>query len=155
MKTTLLVMACSATKVKVNIPTAAIDLYDGPSYKVLRGALMDARVRTGLTLLILSAKYGIVKPREPLPWYEQRMDKDRAKAIGRSVRALLFAQIEDHRPDRVVLFLGADYMAAVEPVQDWAKGVPVFRITGRIGECLQGLKRTLNREPTPFLVPVT
>ena len=59
----LLIVSCSKTKRKLkNAP--AMEVYDGPVYKILRKNL-----KQNLDILIISAKYGLIKQDGILLWY--------------------------------------------------------------------------------------
>ena len=140
----LIVLGCSATKFPVQGQVPAIHLYDGPVYRVLRAHLRTHRWPEGLSLGILSAKYGLIGGVAPIETYDQRMTADRADELRAGV-ASTFDQYMSGKT-RVNLVLGKDYLRALSPNADWT----AHRVTnadGPIGMKLQQFSRLLSTFP--------
>lgn len=73
---TLLLMACSATKIETAKPVPAIELYDGPLWQTLRKYRPEDR--GALTVCVLSGKYGFINALSPIAPYESRLTEQRA-----------------------------------------------------------------------------
>src|SRR5438552_8647519 len=103
-KKQLVVLGCSATKVESEGSLPAIDLYDGPTFRVLRSYLRSYRWPEPLSVAVLSAKYGIIGGLSHIATYDQRMTVDRANQLAKSVTQTLLDWSAIHR--RVDLVLG-------------------------------------------------
>jgi len=79
----LVVLGCSATKVVTQGSLPAINLYDGPTFRVLRSFLRDYYWPQSLSVAVLSAKYGIIGGLSHITTYDQRMTSDRAAELAR------------------------------------------------------------------------
>jgi hypothetical protein len=78
----LLVLGCSATKVATEGFLPAINLYDGPTFRVLRSFLRDYHWPQSLSVAVLSAKYGIIGGLSHITAYDLRMTLERTAELG-------------------------------------------------------------------------
>ena len=74
----LVVLSCSATKFHTLGGLPAIDLYDGPMYRVLRSFLRESIWPSLLFVAVLSARYGLIGGLASIEYYDQKMDRHRA-----------------------------------------------------------------------------
>ena len=139
----LLILGCSATKRPNPEPMAAIERYDGPLYRVLRGWMRrttDWRER--LVVAVLSAKFGLISGDCTVGDYNQRMTA--AKAVG--LRWGLEGDLRVHWPgpySRAYISLGATYRLALPNPLPW----PATFAQGGIGERQRELKAWLHDLP--------
>lgn len=139
----LLLQSCSATKVKSETRMPALSLYDGYFYKIIKKAKREEVIRSDLDLCILSAKYGIVQPTEPIEPYDWRMDETRAAELEDEVDLTLREIVRDAGYSRVVLNMGQEYRLALGRFVD-KSDVEVRSITGAgIGHKGRALKQFL------------
>ncbi|HTU19344.1 MAG TPA: hypothetical protein VMG10_14885 [Gemmataceae bacterium] len=82
----LLILSCSQRKAPATGRVPAIDRYDGPVFRVLRNYLREGSPEA-LTVLIVSAKYGLIESNRRIPVYEHRMSAARAKELRPQVLA--------------------------------------------------------------------
>lgn len=68
----ILIISCGSKKRKVKV-CRAIDLYDGPRFKILR-----KYNNPSLKIYILSAQYGLIKSTDIIRYYDLKMTKERA-----------------------------------------------------------------------------
>lgn len=136
----LLILACSATKLRNGGLTPAIDRYDGPAYRVLRKAL---RERPGLAerleVGVLSARYGLIRGGLPIAYYDQRMTSARAAEIGAEMSYQLALPTWRGPWGAVFVNVGASYRPALPDPLPW----PATQARGGIGERLGQLKEWL------------
>ncbi len=86
----LLILACSGQKSPAPGLLPAWARYTGGAYRVLEGALAAAGGQIpGLTLGILSARYGLIPGDHPIPTYEQRLTPAQARVLTPQVGATL------------------------------------------------------------------
>ena len=76
----LLIVACSQRKRSDPGLLPAIERYDGVNFRVLRKARREGYWPENLDVLILSAKYGLLKPDTLIEDYDSRMTQERASA---------------------------------------------------------------------------
>lgn len=110
----LLVLACSQRKRSNSEPIQALDRYDGPAFRIVRRYLA-VRDDQQLDLRILSAKYGLIRPEQPIHNYDLKMTAGKAsEAIGivlPETRRLLGSGCYGD----VLFYGGRTYRAAVLP----------------------------------------
>jgi hypothetical protein len=144
----LIVLGCSATKVKAEGSLPAIDLYDGPIFRVLRSYLRDFRWPDNLSVAVLSAKYGIIGGLSHITTYDQRMTRHRASELAGTVTETLRHWGPTHR--RVNLVLGQDYLRSIHPTLLSSAQPPMLVVKGRIGvklNRLHDLLREIGKSP--------
>lgn len=126
---TLLVQSCSATKQKVENPVRALDLYDGYFFKIIKKASRSDQLQSGLDILIISAKHGVVDPDDEIGYYDQRMDVERAQELNHDIVKSLVKSIEGKEYEKIWVNLGKDYHPAIDGLES-AVDVPVEYIEG-------------------------
>lgn len=135
----LLILPCS--KRKNNIEYAkALDIYDGPFYKIIK-----KYSRNDLDILIVSAKYGLIKPDEFISYYDQTMTAERAKEIASETRSRLALALSSNEYKNIIINLGAKYICVLDECEDLLEGYNIYLIKGRIGERLHRLKILLHQ----------
>lgn len=128
-KNRLLIMSCSDSK--RNISGSTLEVYDGPSYKVLRKYLKN---NDSLDVRIISAKYGLITKDKNIEYYDEKLTQEKAlqfrKRFSKEVNTLM-SSYED------VFVYGSYLYRSVLGKRD------VAHTDGRIGEQLSQLKRWL------------
>ena len=109
--------------------------YDGPSWRILRNHMVPGEIER--TVLVLSAKYGLLPSSERIPDYDQRMTTQRAGELRSRVSVFVKEQL-DSGVERLSLFLGKTYLEAIRP--DLLKDPRVRVIPGPLGRQLHELK---------------
>ena len=128
-KERLLILSCSDAK-RVGLGKA-IDIYDGPVYRVVRKYLAQ---NDSLDVKIISAKYGIISKDTPIESYDEKLTYEKAlryrSQYSREIRTLLSTYKD------VIIFGGSIYQSVI-------RNADVKRTKGRIGEQLSQLKEWL------------
>lgn len=89
MKRSLLIISCSDAKTDDPGAVPAIQRYKGPFFPSIRKAMREGYFPESLDILILSAKYGIIRHDENIEDYDQRMSPERAGKLRPSVQKKL------------------------------------------------------------------
>jgi hypothetical protein len=142
----LVVLGCSATKLQVQGLLPAINLYDGPAYRVLRSYLREYRWPQALSVAILSAKYGLIGGLSAISNYDERMTAQKAAALSESVTTALSRFAPSHR--RVELILGREYVQSINFAADGLAGRQLHIAEGPIGWKLNRLHELLRSLPS-------
>ena len=134
----LLIIGCS--KRKLEFPEApAIDVYDGPYYRMLRKAKLKA-----VDISILSAKYGLIDHKTKISPYEKKMTPNIAEEMRDSVTTQLKALLRKNSYNEVVINLGKIYMKALD-FQSLSEYNPTYKIlSGDMVKRIQALKTWIN-----------
>lgn len=104
----LLIISCSKTKRKLTEGTA-LEVYDGPFYKVLRKNFPD-----NLDVLILSAKYGLIEHTKRISPYNVKMTMKKAKNFrADSTSKLLDVLLKNNYSD-IFVEMGNTYRKAID-----------------------------------------
>jgi hypothetical protein len=141
----LLVMSCSQRKALEAGPIPAIDRYDGPAFRVLRKYRREVLDPT-LTVLILSAEYGLIEADQQISYYDLRLTRTSASAMRSRVleRARHFLDSNDWKT--IGLCAGREYQVALEGLSSLVPdGVPFDLIQGGLGPRLTRLRDWLRR----------
>lgn len=140
----LLIIPCS--KRKAGLPGAkipAIDLYDGPFYRIIRKAFRDHGKPDSLDIMILSAKYGLIRADKEITTYDQRMTPEVAKRMLGDIYRLLANKLTINKYREVMVNLGRQYMIALGESHDVLDKQKVRYGSGGIGERNKQLKEWL------------
>lgn len=138
----LLILACSQRKRAEPPPLPAIERYDGPAFRVLRRYLGLAR-DSGLIVYILSAEFGLIPAKKPIPNYDRRMTSKRADDLRLSIAAVLQAAIMRHHLAEIFICAGKTYLRALDRLPETAPRSSIA--TGGQGRKLAALKTWLHQ----------
>lgn len=136
----------------------AIDRYDGPRYKVLRKYLRN-HPADPLDVLILSARFGMIRSDRMIYWYDQQMTIEQSRALQPQVAAVLREAIAATantclEPDQLLICLGKTYLSALDGVDAQTLELLRSRVTGGSqGEHLARLKAWLWGDVSPVDSP--
>lgn len=141
----LLIIGCSQRKVESDKRLAAIDRYDGPTYRCLRKMRREGYTHPNLDCQIVSARFGLISIYNPVPNYDQIMTPQRAEELRESVQYKLAAilELKSDGYDQVFINLGKTYMRTLEGFQ-WGT-IATMEATGGIGLKTQQMKAWLKR----------
>ena len=143
----LIIMSCSKTKKHLeNI--AAMELYDGQAYRIIRKISPE-----NLDILILSAKYGLIRPTDIISYYDQAMTVARAAEIRDHVENTIRGFVRYHNTGRIFISLGFPYNLAISGgfLHFLDDGFNLQVASGPIGKRLHQLKEWL--EPLKVEAP--
>lgn len=108
--------------------------------------MSDNKINPSIDICILSAEYGLLKPEEKIPYYDRKMDKERAEELRSEVVPALENKIVSGGYERVVVNMGTQYRHAIEGFAD-ELSIEVLYIEGAgIGEKGHELKEFLRSE---------
>lgn len=139
----LLVLSCSALK-KSGKQIKAIDIYNGPPFKVLRHHILNYPASEKLDVFILSAKYGLISGGELIDSYDQRMTKERAMELNSSTIEKLEKLFENEYDD-IFMLLTKDYLKAINGL-NIQKYSNLTLAKGKFGEKLAHLSDWLKQK---------
>jgi hypothetical protein len=109
----LLILSCSQRKAPAAGRVLAIDRYDGPVFRVLRKYLREGSPED-LTVLIVSAKYGVIESSRRIPTYDCRMSSARAKKLRPGVLAAMKRHLSSRCWQEIGVCCGKHYRCALE-----------------------------------------
>ncbi len=133
----LLILPCSKQK-KELYGVRALELYDGPFYRVIR-----KNKPKNLDILILSAKYGLISSEDSISYYDQIMTNERAEELSNKIILRLDEKLKDKCYNNIFINLGKTYMLALKGSKSVLDEYNVYHASGQIGERLHQLKNWL------------
>ena len=140
----LLIIPCSKRKAslpKVRVP--AIDLYDGPFYRIIRKTFRERGKPDNLDIMILSAKYGLIDYEKIITTYDQIMTREMAISMSDTVYEIFTNIIKRNNYKEIMINLGEKYMLALSKSHDILNVQRVRCGIGGIGERNRQLKEWL------------
>jgi hypothetical protein len=133
----LLIIACSDRKKRVEGPIPAIELYDGPSYRVLRNRLNG--MHNSPAIWILSAKHGLLWSDSHIYNYDERLTREKVKAVQANVEIFIRKWAPEGKFKNIFIWAGRDYLDVLPKAFLASSNVHVA--TGAIGQKLHLLKQ--------------
>lgn len=133
----LLIISCSARKNNNRQLLPAIELYDGPAYRMLRKRLNGNHKSP--KIWILSAKHGLLWSDSPIYNYDERLTQERANDLRIEVKAFIEKWAPEGRFKKIFIWMGKDYLRIL-PKELLAQS-NVYVATGAIGQKLHLLKQ--------------
>lgn len=144
----LLILACSQRKLPNKELLSAIERYDGGSFRVLRKVIRETKQLDTVNILILSAKYGLISSSTPIAYYEQRINRQRARELKAQTMQELENCAKKDFYREIYIDLGKDYLPAIEEIKNLFPRSQINFARGRIGERLRQLKLWLEEKAT-------
>lgn len=137
----LLLLSCSKRKVSSSRPMPALSLYDGVNFRIIRKLKREGKLPKQLDILILSAKYGLIRSGCRIRPYDLRMTEGIAARLGGQVRAVLSTAIRRDVYRRLFVNCGVDYQAALPKSLVGNRSYPVVTFaSGGIGRRMSQMK---------------
>jgi hypothetical protein len=134
----LLIISCSQRKKKVKGKVRAWDLYDGVIFRVLKKIERENGLPKNLNILILSAKYGFIKPSDLIRYYDYRLN---STSNGKSFLSGLKEHIKNDTIANVFVCLGKDYLKALDGFEAlFPAKTSLLYVSGGIGLKMSCLK---------------
>ncbi len=141
----LLILSCSERKATASDRLPAIDRYDGPVFRVLRKYLREGSSRAP-TVLIVSAKYGLIESSRRIPAYDYRMSAARAKELRPHVLAAARRILASRKWQDVGVCAGKHYRSTLDGFLPFLpEGSQIVFIGGGQGPRLTRLRAWLRR----------
>jgi len=141
----LLIIPCSKRKVLSEKRMPAIDLYDGPFYRILRKFFRQHDVSQCIDILILSAKYGLIRSHDLISTYDERMTQSKATGLSLEIYNLLRILLSQKQYQEIFINLGKTYALALVDSEELLNQCNVFWAKGQIGERMQQLKNWIQQ----------
>jgi len=133
----LLILSCSKRK-KLVSKAPALELYDGPFYRVLR-----KNMPPNLDVLVLSAKYGLINSDKIISHYDQMMTVEKAEELVDEVKTKLENFLKNNNYNKIFINLSGIYLIALKKSEELLDKNNVYWAKGQIGERLHQLKSWL------------
>jgi hypothetical protein len=121
----------------------AIERYDGVAYRVMKRLQRLGQYPEDVDVVIVSAKYGVIKSDKPIPNYNIKMTRQRAMEQAEDNRAILDGLVQSNDYREVFISAGKVYLLALEPFSAWQSTVMVTVNSGSIGVQLKAMKEWL------------
>lgn len=143
MEQQLLILGCSQAKRQYDAKLPALEVYDGPNYRVLRKFLREYQWPQNIAVSTLSAKHGLFGAIKEISHYDQRMDHGTARAIAADCGNTLLKWAGNY--GKIYVALGKDYLPAIQPALNRVDTQPHF-FSGGIGRQQSQVKDFLLRQ---------
>ena len=147
----LLIVSCSERKRNLINLTPAVDLYDGPMFRMIRN--FEPIYYNGVDLMIVSAKYGLMPHNHLIRNYDQRLTPNRLPFLQKETMKRLQQKLSTVDYNEIMLSMGKDYLRIFDSVEYIVpKNCEILMADGKIGEKLHVVKTWLNGRKTNFKV---
>ena len=144
----LLIISCSKSKNNLlktygDAKLPALEGYDGKIFLTLRKALREG-LGQNVDVLIISAKYGLLRTTDEISYYEERMTRQKALELRVTILAKLNSYINEQDYRKIFVMLGQDYFETVNGLSKLISGIPIEIIKmEKIGIAQQKLRNLL------------
>jgi hypothetical protein len=140
----LLILACSSRKRPDAALLPAVERYTGVNFSVMRKAQREGNLPPNLDILILSARYGLLRPDTPIPYYDHRMTSMRARALQEEASSALDMHLTNNPYQALFVNLGRTYLMALVCSQQLSRLHSCTTFAhGGIGQRMAQMKRWL------------
>jgi len=140
----LLIISCSQRKRNLQSLIPAMDLYDGPMYRMIRN--FKPIYYNGVDLMIVSAKYGLMQHNHRIRTYDKRLKEDHIPRLREQTKIRLERKLSSAVYDEILLSMGKDYLQLFNGIEEMAPQCKISVAKGRIGEKLHETKVWLKRK---------
>lgn len=142
----LLIVGCSKTKKMYKGRAMAINVYNGPLFKMIKKHVHDFSNEDGLDIMILSAKYGLVEPYKTIPHYDQTMTYEQALFLQEKNVNKIRELNDVKKYSKILINLSGNYFESLSPALEYlrnADDVEIEIVQGRIGIRIRDTKNWL------------
>jgi hypothetical protein len=140
----LLIVSCSERKRDLMNLTPAVQLYDGPMFRMIRK--FQPIYYNGVDLMIVSAKYGLVPHNRLIRNYDQRLTPERLPSLQKESMARLQGKLSTATYNQIMLSMGKEYMRIFDGIEKIVSpNCEIVKSEGRIGEKLHHTKKWLGK----------
>jgi cytoplasmic iron level regulating protein YaaA (DUF328/UPF0246 family) len=137
----LLIISCSGKKSHQLRVMPAIDRYKGAWYGVINKLKREQRMPDNVDILIISAKYGLIKSDDMIEDYDWKMDMPRARELNDQVLIKLKNIFTDYPIEGILVNLGSAYMEAIRGIESIKpESTRIIYLEGIIGKRKKGLR---------------
>lgn len=153
--TRCLVLNCSKSKKPTNSKVHAIDLYDGPAFRVLRLFLHNAQAYLlDIDIYILSAKHGLIFRDTFISNYDEHITPEKADQINAQVLEQLSAIFKKGYSE-IFALISKDYLRAIQGYEEFLISNSKWSIsTVSEGKRLRVLKSWLYNSDNYYKKPI-
>lgn len=131
----LLVISCSKSKDKSSDVLPAIKRYTGAWYGVINKLKRENRYPPNLDIVIISAKYGFLKPNDLIENYDLRMTEKQAKELNHEIISKFKMLSKRSIFNTIYINLGKDYLPAIDGLNNiFQQNSKIKYAKGRVGE---------------------
>lgn len=143
MKKYLLIISCSKKKKKVNSKLKAIELYDGVIFRTIKKTISESQISELLDILIISAKYGLIKSTDKIRYYDETMNENKVKLLKPQVTKKIQKTLKNNY-DEIFINLGKNYIPLVKGIEKFINSNSrIIYANGKIGKRLKQTKNWL------------
>lgn len=143
----MLILACSRRKRPDEKLLPAVERYDGPAFRVLRRFLRESPSEAP-SILILSAKHGLIPHDLPIAAYDRKMSLARARQLRPLVLAELDRMTASRSSVETLVFAGQQYLPALyKDDASLAQNTTIKVCAGALGRKLAELHDWLHGSP--------
>lgn len=137
----LLIISCSQRKASISNPAPAIELYDGPFFKMIRKMKREENFPRSVHILIISAKYGLLGHYDLIENYDKKMTEIRAKELKQEIKRELNKFLSNKGFKGIFIGMGKNYCLCLD---NFKFKIPREYAAGKIGEKLSRTKEWIN-----------
>lgn len=124
---------------------AAIDRYDGPTFRVLRKFLRE-NDSADLSVYVISARFGLIHSGALIPFYDQLLTLDTAAKLRPSVNRKLRRLFAERHWAEIALCISREYASVLAPETLSATSAHLSTLGGGLGPRLTALHRWLSAD---------
>ncbi len=117
----------------------ALERYDGVNYLVIKKLMREGKFPKNVDIKILSAKYGLIDAETPIPYYNRRMDRQRAVELQTQVKREL-NKIAHRHYEETFVNMGKTYLIAMESYNDVLMPAAIKIAEGGIGQKMKRMR---------------
>lgn len=138
----LLVIGCSQTKDSSPHSMEALERYQGVNFNVIKKFKRERKLPDDVDIVIISAKYGLLKADTVIDDYDMQMTEKRAQKLHSDIIQKFRGLFSQKKYDEIFVNMGKNYLPAIKGIETMVE-CPVVYAKGRIGEKMAAMKQWL------------
>lgn len=148
----LLLLSCTESKRETIVPLPALELYDGPSFQVVRKFLRENTQKELVPVIsVLSAQHGLISSTAQLRQYNMKMTEQLALDIRSEVQDRLLKLINEYDINELFIVMSKMYSKALGTYRQYLPAnITIICANGNPGCQLAQLKRWLYNGNLPI-----
>lgn len=142
----LLITSCSKRKKNINSKIQAINRYDGTVFKIIKKMMSEKIFPEAVDILIVSAKYGLIKSTDKIEYYDELMNNNKIKVLKPNVMQSISKILKKTDYNEIFINLGKNYIRLLNGFEKFVNSnCKIIYAKGRIGQKLKQTRDWLLR----------
>jgi len=136
----LLIISSSKRQKKDKSPLPALERYDGFMFRILKKLKRENKLPADLDIIIISSKFGLLKPEDKVPYVNHMMTFLQAREVKNKFLNEFKKLFDKKNYSEIFVNLGASYLESIKGIEKLTNAKIIYA-KGKMGQKANHMKR--------------